>query len=190
MPIPPRYRIPPVSDEEIQALSSLCDEIEDLVARRNDVTAQLAEWHRRTKRKTKPVEFTTYYGAMSKEEFIKHALVPPPEFAADLSYEHLRAIFASTLEADPRDQCYYLEWLESNLPGSRIRDLIFWPNIWFGNDSYFQDEKGRFKPDSELNIEQTLRYAMLQSGRILPDAPSDVFLPFPMPSAKAGGKRC
>jgi hypothetical protein len=62
-----------------------------------------------------------------------------------------------------------------------MSDLIYWPDSWFGNASLFRDANGAFKPESALSNDQILAYAMAKSGRVLPDAPKDVVLPFPMP---------
>lgn len=185
MPIPKRFPAPRVSKATVQLLSQLCDEIEDAVNRGEDFSQLLEEWHRHARRTCEPHEFTTYYGSMTKQEFVKNALITPPGAANDATYEECKAIALALMSAEVRnqaDQAYYLSWLDSKFPGGRISDLMFWPNEWFGDDSYFL-ENGQFLPDRELSVDQILRYAMLKSGRILPDAPGAVTLPLPLPFA-------
>jgi hypothetical protein len=185
MPIPERFRAPRVSKTIVEKLSQLCDEIENGVNRGEDVSLLLETWHCHAQRTCEPHEFTTYYGSMTKQEFVKSALIAFPGSTSDATYQECKAIASALMSAEVRhqaDQAYYLSWLDSNFPGGRISDLMFWPNEWFGDDSYFL-ENGQFLPDRELSVDQILRYAMLRSGRILPDAPGDVTLPLPLPSA-------
>ncbi len=139
MPIPARFQLPTTKPEWIKELSSLCDAIED--ARSDEDAAPLLEkWHRRANRKYQRVEFRTYYGAISKEEFIREALQPVPNFVEDLTYDEAKDVIKAVAGAELRDQAetsYYLQWLQVNLPGSEISNLIFWPNCWFRNDSLF-----------------------------------------------------
>lgn len=185
MPIPERFRAPRVSKTTVEKLSQLCDEIENGVNRGEDVSLLLEKWHCHAQRTCEPHEFKTYDGSMTKEEFVKGALLSPPGLVNDATYEECKAIALAIMNAEIRnqaDQARYLNWLEANFPGSRISDLMFWPNEWFGNDSYFLED-GQFLPGRELSVDQILRYAMLKSGRFLPDAPGNVRLPLPLPSA-------
>ena len=184
MPIPPRLQLQPVSTAEIRKLSKLCNAIEDGINRGDDVTFLLQKWHRHATRPFEPFEFTTYYGSVSTEEFVKGAILPRPQFVDDVTYEEIKAVLQAVGQVEFTDQAdlaYYLEWLETNLPGSNISDLMYWPNQWFQDDSRFLDENGCFKPGNELNDDQVLRYAMLKSGRMVPHSPDDVPLPFPIP---------
>ncbi|MCA9267954.1 MAG: hypothetical protein KDA41_05760, partial [Planctomycetales bacterium] len=62
-----------------------------------------------------------------------------------------------------------------------ICELIYWPDLWFGDESLFRDENGAFKPESSLSSEQIVGYAMAKSKRYLGDAPPCIHLPFPIP---------
>jgi len=185
MPIPERFRVPRFTKADVAKLSKLCDEIEDGVNGHEDVSELLAEWHRYARRQFEPREFTTYYGSMEKKEFVKSALLPPAGRIEDLKYDECKAIVSAFAHAEIRnqaEQAYYLELLESNFPDSNMSDLLFWPNHWFGDDSYFMDGP-QFRPDRNLSVDQILRYAMLKSGRVLPDAPEGVVLPLPLRKA-------
>jgi hypothetical protein len=59
--------------------------------------------------------------------------------------------------------------------------LIYWPDEWFGDPSWFRDSGGAFKPEAELSLDQILGYAMKRSKRELPGTPLGIPLPFPMP---------
>src|SRR5205085_7579128 len=96
-----------------------------------------------------PYDFRTYGKAMSKESFVLDALNPEPSFAKDVVYSEalavLDAIATATIPAS--EIAYYLGWLEAQFPGSNMRDLIYWPDEWFGDASLFRDANGAFKPE-------------------------------------------
>lgn len=176
MPVPARFQPPPIDPAELQEFCELCNEIEDRVNRLDDYDEMLERWNARAGRTFEPTEFTTYYGSMETEEFVKGALLPRPRFADDLRYEELKAVveaFGVAGFSDEAESAWFLDWLEVNLPGSNISDLMFWPNVWFGDDSLFLDENRCFRPEAELTVDQILRFAMLKSGRLLPDAPPE-----------------
>jgi hypothetical protein len=182
VPVPHRLRPPPVSPSHIDQLSDLCDTIED---GGDDVSDLLDEWNRYASRSYEAAEFRTYYGSMSKDEFIAGALMPLPQFDDNLTYDELKAVveaFQHAEIANQAEQAYFLSWLEKNLSGANVSDLLFWPNEWFREHASYFCEKGQFKPASQLSADQILRYAMLKSGRQLPDAPADVPLPLPLPA--------
>lgn len=182
MPIPERLQIPPVPPEQIEAMSPLCDAIEDAYSA-EDAVELLAEWNNRASRIFEWHEFRSYWKAIDKEDFIREALQPAPQYVADVTWPELLAVAESVRSAELPDeaaQSYYLHWLEANLPGANVSDLIYWPNVWFGDDSLFLDRFHQFKPEAELTAAQVLRYALLRSGRELPDVP-EVELPFPLP---------
>lgn len=184
MPIPARFHIPSIDQQRVLELTELCHTIEEACISGEDVTGLIAMWNRRANREYRLVEFTTYSGAVSTEEFVIGALLPAPKFVSDLTYEELKAVWHSVATAEIDDAAtldYYLQWLEVNLPQSNVGALLYWPNEWFEDESAFRDEGGHFKPESELSDDQNLRYAMLKSGRMLADAPTDVTLPFAMP---------
>src|SRR5262249_21972162 len=146
---------------EIREFSRLCNAIEDGVNAGRDVTELLEKWNRRAARPFQPHEFTTYYGAVSTEDFVEEALLPRPTWLEDLTYEELRSVFQAVMAAElpPAQHSYFLGWLEENLPGSRMSDLIYWPNHWFKDEAMLH---------VELTADQVLAYALLKSGRTVP----------------------
>ena len=109
---------------------------------------------------------------------------PPPSFVDDVRYVDVLSILESLMNAeiDESETAYYLHWLDVQFPNSNISDLINWPDEWFGDASLFRDQSGAFKPQTELTSHQIVRYAMEASGRKLADRPTDVELPFPLPT--------
>jgi hypothetical protein len=173
MPIPDRLRPPPISDDDLRSYTELCQAIEDGLEMKDDVSELLTRWNRRAGREYLPSDFN-YHGAQDTEVFISKALFGAPPLVADLTYDELRSVLAAVCSADlpEAEDDWFIEWLERNLPGSNISDLIYWPNEWFGDERLLH---------AELSDDRLLRYAMLKSGRVLPDAPADVELPYPMP---------
>ena len=124
--------------------------------------------------------------SIDKETFVRDALNPIPQLVPDLEYAEALAVLGSVTSAElsEADANYYLRWLEAQFPGSNMNDLIYWPDQWFGDASLFRQSNGTFKPDAELSADQMLAYAMARSSRQLADAPSDIAMPFPMPSTR------
>ena len=172
MPIPERLRPPAPSDQESREYTALCDRIED--AGRDEVGPLLARWNARAGRTYTQPEFRSYYGAVDVETFVGEMLLGEPAFVPDLTYAELRAVLCARLEfeLDEALDSYFLGWLDVNLPGADITNLIYWTNHWFGDEAMLH---------TELTPDQTLAYAMARCGRRLPDAP-DVPLPYPMPA--------
>jgi hypothetical protein len=175
MPIPQRLRPPPISEADIAAWSEICNIIESGLHAGQDVSALLDQWNRRACRRYEDTEFMAYYEGVDIHTFVKEALLPAPHFVDDLTYDELKQVLAAVvaIEVDQAELCYYLWWLEENLPRSTICNLIFHPDHWF-ND--------RDKRHVDLTEDQILAYAMRKSGRMVAGAPQHVSLPFPMPS--------
>ncbi len=174
MPIPERLAFRKPDDREVREFRDLCDEIENRVLAKEDVSELLGRWNARANRVFAPVEFTTYSGAVDTSEFVKEALVPQPHLVPDLTYAELRAVFESVMSATldgEAEHSYFLSWLEAQFPGSTVSNLIYWPDQWFGVREALQFE---FSPD------QLLRAVMEHSGRVLRDAPV-VSVPFEIP---------
>jgi hypothetical protein len=172
MPIPDRFRLPPISDAELREYMDLSAEIEDGLEFGDDVADLLARWNRRMGREYEPAEFR-YHGATDRSTFVTGALTGTPARVADLTYLELRAVLDEVLSArlSEAEGTYFVFWLEANLPGANVSDLIYWPNEWFKDQSMLH---------VALTPDQLLGYAMTASGRVLPDAPR-VELPYPMP---------
>ena len=177
MPIPVRLRVTRPSERELREFCALCNQIEDGVLRSEDVRDALAKWNARANRAFEPGEFTTYYGAVSMEEFVEDALLPTPAFIEDATFDELQSVLEELMAARlaPPLESYFLALLDRNLPGADVNDLIYWPNQWFGGESL---------PEVELSAEQILTYASLRSGRSLAGAPTDVPLPYQIPNAR------
>jgi len=67
-----------------------------------------------------------------------------------------------------------LDWLDVQLPGAEVADLIYWPRTWF------QNEKAA---EVALTPEQLVYAAAQRSGRSLPGAP-EVGVPFAIPARR------
>jgi hypothetical protein len=173
MPIPPRLRPPPPSVEEFREYMELSRQIEDGLEFRDDVSELLTRWNARAGRTYQPSDFH-YHGAISSETFVGEMLLGEPALVPDLTYDELREVLRSMLDGELSEavESYSLRWLEANLPGANVSDLIHWPNEWFKNETMLH---------AELTHDQVLAYAMAKSGRHLPDAPADVPMPYPIP---------
>ncbi len=161
-------------------MCALCDRIESAVfdsARDEDAeleaTALLARWNARASRHYEAAEFRGYAGAMTQEEFAKGALLPAPTFVADLTWSEARAVIESVASAslDVPVMDFFVRWLEVQFAGANVSDLIFWPDLWFGDR-----DAGRhaFTPD------ELLQALVSRTGRTLPEA-REVTLPFAVP---------
>lgn len=183
MAIPERLKLQPVNQKLVDEMSALCDAIERELECGGTAEALLQQWHAHAGRRCEPHEFQAYWKAVSQETFVRDALSPEPSFDQELLYSEAIAVLGavSTAALPEAESVYYLRWLEAQLPGAKVSDLIYWPDEWFGNAALFRDAGGAFKPEAELSHDQILAYAMAKSGRKLPGAPTDVTLPFPMP---------
>jgi hypothetical protein len=176
MPIPNRLQPPPPTAEDVAAYTDLCREIENgRYADEAELNALLARWNARAGREYTLAEFRSYSGSVEIEDFVAEMLMGQPELINDLTYSELRSVLdeVQTAVSSEAELGYYLGWLETNLPGANISDLIYWPNEWFADDAMFH---------VELTADQILAYAMARSGRRIPGAPENVPLPHPIPS--------
>lgn len=175
MPIPPRLRPPTPSAEEVREYTELCRRIENgRYADDDELDDLLRRWNRRAGTMYVVENFRTYYGSMEIDEFVARMLMGTPKLVPDLSYAELRAVLEEQISGSLSEpECYYyLDWLDANLPGANVSDLIYWPNEWFKDESLLQVE---FTPD------QILAYAMAKCGRTVPGAPAGVPMPYPIP---------
>ena len=171
MPIQTRLRPLTPSTEELREYIALCNQIEN--ASEDEAGPLIARWNARAGMEYTYPEFLSYYGAVSIETFVGEMLLGQPTYVPDLTYPELREVLCARLALELSDavDSYFLGWLEVNLPGSNVSNLIYWPNIWFGDESI-----------NELSHDQILAYAMARSGRCFPDAPADVPMPYPLPA--------
>lgn len=186
MSIPARLRLRPASKDLVDDMSKLCDAIEREVEAGGTAESLLKKWHAHTARQFDLREFTTYSNAVSKETFVREALNPQPSYDARVAYSEVLAVLEAfiTVSVSEWEMSYYLHWLEAQFVGSKMNDLINWPDEWFGDASLFRNANGAFKPEAEMTNDQILAYAMRKSGRRLADAPQNIVLPFPMPVDK------
>jgi len=178
--LPARLQPPPVAAADFRRWCDLCTEIEALATGNEDgrLSTLLAEWNGKAHHEYTPVEFKTYYGAVSKEEFVRDALSPRPRWIEDLTFEEAREAVAAIMSAEPtrEDTCHALRVLDLNLPGGELSDLMYWPNEWFGDEQMLR---------VELTPAQVLEYAMARAGRRLVGSPDDIELPRPAPARRA-----
>jgi hypothetical protein len=185
MPIPSRFRLTPASKALVREMCRLCTEIEHALETGDDPSELLDAWHQHSARKYEPVEFTTYWKAIDQEEFVREALNPAPRFVDDLQYAEAAAVVDTFVSGELPDSVhgYIHEWLDVQFPHANMSDLIHWPDEWFDDPTPIRDPKsGAFRPEAELSTDQILGYAMAKSGRRLPGSPTDVVLPFPLPT--------
>lgn len=185
MPIPQRFELSPLTEDLVQKMCQLCNEIEDALERGYDATELLKEWHHYATRTCEPHEFTAYWKSTDQEEFVREAIYPRPQFVEDLTYPEARDVLEAVRSAETggAEGHYYLHWLEAQFPGSNISDLIYWPDEWFGNPALFREPNGAFKPEAELSSDQILGYAIERSKRLLPETASGIVLPYPLPES-------
>jgi hypothetical protein len=169
-------QLPPVATGDFQRFCELCTEIEALVIAKEGAAVEplLAEWNAKANHEYRQADFTTYYGAVSKEEFVRQALSPRPQWIEDLTFdegiEAVTALMSGDLPETPTS--HVLGVLDVNLPESNLSDLLYWPNEWFGDEEML---------DVDLTPAQVLEYAMTRAGRRLRGSPAAVDLPFPDP---------
>lgn len=172
--LPARLRCAPPSPEEVERFSRLCDRIGDCAVEGDseELCALLAEWNARASRPYEATEFRTYYEAMAKDVFVGQALAAPPPFIEDLTFDEAARAAAAIMRAEVSEVevAHLLGLLETNLPGSEISDLIYWPNVWFRDDAMLH---------AELTPELVIGYAMARSGRRLAGTPDDLRLSAP-----------
>ena len=95
----------------------------------------------------------------------------------ELTWSELIGLLTALLEHELNETTgeRVLGFLECNLPGARVRELIEWPGQWFGN---------RWLEEVVLGPEEVALYALARSGRELPGVPFDPELPFPLPKGE------
>lgn len=159
MPIPERLRPPTPSVEEFREYRELCVQIED--ARESEVGPLLARWNARAARPYTQVEFKTYYGAVDIETFVAEMLLGSPAWVPDLTYAELREVLLAVSNAELSEavSSHFLHWLEVNLPGANVSDLIYWPNEWFKDEAMLH---------AELTPDQILAYGWRSPGGTFP----------------------
>ena len=78
----------------------------------------------------------------------------------DLTYhevvDHINWIRDPDVEDD--SQVYYLNLVDSSLPGADVSDLIFWPNHWFKDEEML---------DVDLSDQEIAGYLMAWTGKRL-----------------------
>lgn len=174
MPIPERLHPLTPSAEEFREYMELSQQIEHGLEDRADVSELLDRWNARAGRAYQPSDFH-YHGAIDRDTFVGEMLLGEPAFVPDLTYAELHEVLRSAVgnELSEAVASYYLNWLEANLPGANVSDLLYWPNQWFDDDAMLQ---------VELTPDQILAYAMARSGRRVPGAPENVPMPYPLPA--------
>jgi hypothetical protein len=107
---------------------------------------------------------------------VSEMLLGVPAFVPDLTYPELHSVLDAVVSSKltEAEDSYYLAWLDVNLPGADVSDLIYWPNEWCNNETLL---------DVELTTDQLLAYAMNKSGRVVSGAPENVDLPYPIPAS-------
>jgi hypothetical protein len=154
MAIPDRFKLQPVSKQLLAEVMTLCDSIESELEAGGTAELLLQRWHTHTRRQFDPYKFRTYWKSVSKKTFVRDALNPAPALTEDLWCFEARDVLEAIGGADLSESAktYYLAWLEAQLPGSNISDLIFWPDVRFGDASLFRDKNGAFKPEATFQV--------------------------------------
>lgn len=176
MPIPARLRPPTPTPEEFREFMELSRQIEYAIEDRADFSDLLARWTARAGGAYQPSDFH-YHGAIDRDTFVGEMLLGEPALVPDLSYDELREVLRSVAEGELSEavSSYFVWWLEANLPGANVSDLLYWPNEWFGDEAMLH---------AELSHDQILAYALAKSGRSVPGAPEGVPMPYPIPPSE------
>ncbi|HHH29907.1 MAG TPA: hypothetical protein ENK57_16395 [Polyangiaceae bacterium] len=135
----------------------------------------LAEWNAEAHRAYEAYEFKQYHGGMDTETFVREALLQPVGFVDDLRFEEACAAIAavSSAKLGQAETGSIINALNNNFPGGLCSDLVFWPDVWFGDKTLLQ---------IELTPEQMIGYLCKRSGRKLADMPDDLELSVPVPA--------
>lgn len=94
---------------EVSELGELVDEVEDLVTTGQPYEDKLVSLNQRLCRSVTVHDICSYYGASTRDEFVRSALVPEPYSFADLSDEELLWLTTqaiSCVEDSPRCSFY------------------------------------------------------------------------------------
>jgi hypothetical protein len=96
----------------------------------------------------------------------------------DLRYEELVGMIRVICdpESDEDLQSFYIEIIDASLPGADVSDLIFWPNIWFKDES---------KLHIELSVKEIANYVLAWTEKRLPGS-ENIELPEIPKSKKVG----
>lgn len=83
-----------------------------------------------------------------------------------LSWDELVEVLALVQAGELSDELHELAlaYLERNLPGAQVAELLLWPGQWFGN---------RWYEEIALAPEELASHLLERCGRDLPGAPSD-----------------
>lgn len=101
-------------------------------------------------------DFQEIYGYQNHDEWVKIALLRQrvavvPDIARDELIEIVRRIQANP--GGESETALYLGMLEVNVPYQGVSDLIFWPNIHFGDDDVSRELTPEQVVDIALNSE-------------------------------------
>lgn len=155
-------------------MSELCDAIESAaISNDPELPTLLARWNARASRRHEPIEFRTYYGAMTTRAFVLGALSPTARFDPALTFDEAVAVVDAISRAALEDweTTYFVGWLDAQFVGGQASDLIFWPNEWF------HEAAAATHPFTSEELVQALS---IRAGRTLPGA-RPVALPFRVP---------
>jgi len=123
-----------LSDEELAELVTLTYTIEDLVEDGVDAAQAIDRFEALTGSRPEPVDFCSYSGAMSAEEFVRTACqkaVRVPDITDEELLELIRRVLAA--EGQEHEIDFWLSMLRLNIPAPGISDLLFWPGEYFGD---------------------------------------------------------
>jgi hypothetical protein len=151
----------------------LCRQIGTVLRDPEALSPLLARWNARAGRAYRPSDFH-YHGVIETEDFVGAMLLGAPALVPDLTYAELSEVLLAVVRAELSDAVadHFFEWLEVNLPGANVIELIFCTEQWLGAGA----------AGAELTPDQILAYAMAKSGRHFPDAPTNVPMPYPLPA--------
>ncbi len=123
-----KFTLPEIPSHILKPMELLVEEIESRLRVGKDASDLIRHFNAQTKRKVESYEFISYYGAMSRKEFVASTLTETNTRRDDLTDEDYLQLIQAILNdeyPDCRHLSYWLDILHVNIPCPEIMDLIF-----------------------------------------------------------------
>ncbi len=130
----PKFLLPKISATKLNEVGELVDKIEWKINSKEDASDLIEKFNNLTICHIDDLYyFRTYYGSMTRDEFVANTLIPIYTKDPSITEEELFSLIQYIMKGeypDERNLRYWMDILEVNLPGGeKISDLIFWNNL-------------------------------------------------------------
>ena len=129
-----KFLLPKIKTDLLEKMGDLVDEIEMKINSNEDTTDLIKQFNDLAWDPIDdPYYFTSYYGSMSRDEFVASTLIPKETKDPDITEGELFSLIQAIMKGkypDERHLRYWMDILENNLiGGEKIYDLIFWNDL-------------------------------------------------------------